>query len=100
MWLAVGAADGRGEGMEHLLPQLATILRFRRELERRLAGDGLGGLAPMRELHRRVVDLLAGLAPDVGLAQRTVADVVASLRAMEQTLAALRALKSELGRAP
>jgi len=100
LWLAVGAAHEQDEGMERLLPQLVSILRFSGELERRLAGDGLGGLAPVRELHRRVSDLLAALAPGVARARGTVADLVVALRAMEETLTAVRRLKSELGRAP
>jgi hypothetical protein len=99
IWLAVGAADGQAGGMDRLLPQLASILRFTRDLERRLAADGLG-LAPVRDLHRRIADLLGALTPDVALARQTVADLVAALGAMEQTLAALRRLKAELGRAP
>jgi hypothetical protein len=99
LWLAIGAAHERGEGMERLLPQLASIMRFANELDRRLAGDGLGGLAPVRELHRRVVDVLESLAPGVALARGTVTELVAALRAMEETLAALRRLKGELGHA-
>jgi hypothetical protein len=100
LWFAVGAAEGQGAGIERLLPQLASILRFSGELERRLAGDGLGGLAPVCELHRRVMALLAALAPDVARARGTVADLIAALRAMEETLAAVRRLKGEMGRAP
>jgi len=100
LWLAVGAAHERGGGMEHLLTQLASIMRFANDLDRRLAGDGLGGLASVRELHRRVVAVLEGLAPGVALARGTVAELVTSLRAMEATLAAVRQLKIELGRAP
>jgi hypothetical protein len=99
IWLAVGAASERGTGMERLLLQLASVARFTNELERRLAGDGLGGLAPVRELHRRVVELLGAVSPDVTRARAAVADIVASLRAMEDALAKLRRLKSELGHA-
>src|SRR4029453_14461054 len=100
LWLAVGAAHEQGEGMERLLAQLASITRFSSELDRRLAADGLGGLASVRDLHLRVEDVLAGLAPGVALARGTVAELIASLRAMEETLAALRRLKIELGHAP
>lgn len=100
LWLAVGAAQEPGEGMERLLLQLASILRFTADLDRRLAGDGLGGLAPMRQLHERVTRVLAGLAPGVAVAQGTVAELVGSLRAMEETLAAIRRLKAELTRVP
>ena len=100
LWLAIGAEDERGEGMDRLLPQLAAILRVTSELERRLAGDGIGGLAAVRELHRRIVDILTTVAPDVARARETVDDLVASLHAMEERLAGIRRLKIELGRAP
>ncbi len=100
MWLAVGAASERSAGMEHLLLQLAAVVRFTNELERRLAGDGLGGLARVRELHRSVVELLAAVSPDVTRARGAVADLIASLHAREDALAKLRRLKSELGRVP
>ena len=100
IWLTVGAASERGTGMEHLLLQLASVARFTNELERRLAGDGLGGLARVRELHHHVVELLGAVSPDVTRARAAVADLVASLRAMEEALATLRRLKSELGHAP
>ena len=99
IWLAVGAASERSTGIEDLLLQLASVARFTNDLERRLAGDGLGGLARVRELHRRVVELLGAVSPDVTRARATVADLVASLRAMEDALARLRRLKSELGHA-
>ena len=98
LWLAVGAAQEQSEGMERLLLQLASILRFTADLDRRLAADGLGGMAPMRELHERVARMLAALAPGVAVAQGTVAELVASLCAMEETLAAIRRLKTELAR--
>jgi hypothetical protein len=97
IWLAVGNAPEHGAGMEQLLLQLASIARFTSELERRLAGDGLGGLARVRELHRGVVELLGGVSPDVARARAAVAELIASLRAMEDALARLRRLKSELG---
>jgi len=100
LWLAVGAAQEQDQGMERLLLQLAAILRFTADLDRRLAVDGLGGLAPMRELHERVARVLTGLAPGVAVAQGTIADLVGSLRAMEETLAAIRRLKAELTRVP
>ena len=100
MWLAVSAGPERREGIEQVLPQLASIVRFTGELDRRLAGEGLGGLASVRELHRCVVDLLTALAPDVARAQGTVADLVQALGAMQASIEALRRLKSELGRAP
>jgi hypothetical protein len=99
MWLAVGAASERGSGLEHLLLELASITRFTNELEQRLAGAGLGGLGRVRELHRSVVELLAAVSPDVARARATVAELVAALRGMEDALASLRRLKSELGRA-
>jgi len=100
IWLAVGAASERSAGLEHLLLQLASIVRFTQEVDQRLTGDGLGDLGRVRELHRRVVELLAAVAPDVTRAREMVADLIASLHAMEDALAGLRRLKSELGRAP
>jgi hypothetical protein len=100
LWLAVGAAQEQAEGMERLLPQLASILRFTADLDRRLAAGGLGGLAPMRELYDRVAGVLAALAPGVAVAQGTVGELVASLRAMEETLTAIRRLKTDLAREP
>jgi hypothetical protein len=98
IWLAVGASE-RTTGLEHLMLQLASVARFTHELERGLAGDGLGDLARVRELHRGVVELLGGVSPDVERARAVVADLLASLRAMEAALASLRRLKSELGHA-
>ena len=99
MWLAVGAASERGSGLGHLLLELASITRFTTELEQRLAGAGLGGLGRVGELHRSVVELLAAVSPDVTRARATVAELVASLRGMEDALASLRRLKNELGHA-
>lgn len=99
IWLAVGAASERSTGVEDLLLQLASIARFTNDLERRLAGDGLGGVAGVRELHHRVVELLGAVSPHVTRARTAVADMVTSLRAMEDALAQLRRLKSELGHA-
>jgi hypothetical protein len=96
LWLAVGAAQDEGEGMERLLLRLASILRFIAELDRRLAADGLGGMTSVREIHERAARVLAALAPDVAVARGTVGELVASLRAMEETLTALRRLKTEL----
>ncbi len=100
LWLAVGAAQEDGDGMERLLLQLAAILRFTADLDRRLAADGLGGMAPICELHERVSRLLTSLAPGVAVAQGTVGELVASLRAMAEMVAALRRLKTELAREP
>jgi hypothetical protein len=100
LWLAVDRTHGQGEGPERLLGQLASVFHFLRDLDRRLAADGLGDLAPMRELPRRVSDVLAPLAPRVAGAQSTIADLVAALHAMEEALTALRHLKAELGLAP
>ena len=98
LWLAVGAAQDEGEGMEGLLLRLASILRFTADLDRRLAADGLGGMTRVCDLHERVTRVLAALAQGVAIAQGTVGELVVSLRAMEETLAALRRLKTELAR--
>ena len=98
LWLAVGAAQDEGEGMEGLLLRLASILRFTADLDRRLAADGLGGMTQACELHERATRVLGALAPGIAAAQGTVGELVASLRAMEETLAALRLLKTELAR--
>jgi hypothetical protein len=100
LWLAVDGTHGQGEGPERLLGQLASVFHFLRDLDHRLAADGLGDLAPMRELPRRVSDVLAPLAPRVAGAQSTIAELVASLRAMDEALTALRRLKAELALAP
>lgn len=100
LWLAVEAAHEPGEGMERLLLSLASVLRFTADLDRRLAGDGLGGLASISELHERVTNVLGALTPGVAMAQGTVAELVAALGRMEETLAALRRVKTELGHAP
>jgi hypothetical protein len=100
LWLAVGAAQEQGEGMEGLLLRLASILRYTADLDRRLAADGLGGLTPLRELHERVTRVLAALAPGVTVARQTVGEMITSLHAMDETLAAIRRLKSELQREP
>jgi hypothetical protein len=55
-------------------------------------------MTPMRELHERVARMLGALAPGVAVAQGTVAELVASLCAMEETLTAIRRLKTELAR--
>jgi hypothetical protein len=99
IWLAIGARFERGSGMEHLLVQLASITRLTDELEGRVAGAGLGGLARVRELHLRMVELLDAVSPDVARARAAVADLVASLHEMEDALATLRRLKGELGHA-
>ena len=100
LWLAVDATHGPGEGPERLLGQLASVFHFLRDLDRRLTADGLGDLAPMRELPRRVADVLGPLAPGVVGAQSTIAELVASLQAIDEALTALRRLKAELGLAP
>ena len=100
LWLAIGAAHERDGELQRLLPQLASIVLFASDLERRLSGDGLGGLARVRELHRRILDLLGGVAPDVARAQATLSEMVAALHGIERTLAGLRRIKDELGRAP
>lgn len=99
LWLAIGATHERDGGLGRLLPQLASIISFTSDLERRLAGDGLGGLAHVRDLHRRILDLLGGVAPDVARAQAMVSEMVAALHGIDRTLAGLRRLKDELGRA-
>jgi hypothetical protein len=43
LWLAVGAAQEQSEGMERLLLQLASILRFIADLDRRPRCGRLGG---------------------------------------------------------
>jgi len=95
IWLAVGASE-RSTGLEHLMLELAAVARFTHELERHLAGHGLAGLERVRELHRGAVELLGAVSPDVERARVVVADLLASLRAMEDALASLRRLKTEL----
>jgi hypothetical protein len=98
IWLTIAGASADGDELEHLLPRLAGVLRFTSDLDARLRREGLGGFAPTRELHGRLAALVAALAPDVAHAEDTVARLVASLRAMEASLAALRRVKGELAR--
>lgn len=99
LWLAVAPAGARSE-MEDVLPRLAAIVRFATDLDARLRSAGLDGLASARELAARVVPLVATAAPQAGVARAAVETLVARLRAMEESLVALRRVKDELRRVP
>jgi hypothetical protein len=82
-----------------LAPEIAALAQFAVELNGRLVGAGLDGLAGAVELHRRLVEALDGVArTDVEGMLAHLAALERELATMAEHLRALRALKTLLER--
>lgn len=97
MWLALAWSLRHGDGVEAVLPQLEAVLRFARDVQRRVGELGVDGISGVLGIHRRLAAVLEG----VTLGQ--LEDLRADVRALEQAftgfaraLEDLKRLKDEL----
>jgi len=97
MWFAL---DGeKSDGREQILPQLQALLEFTDSLERRLAVDGVEGIAGALGLYRRLRTALdevpdgdiARMKVEVESVQRWLEDVARGLEEIRRLKDAIRA---------
>jgi hypothetical protein len=95
-WRDAGDAEG---AIEVLVPQLQALALVASELEGRLAGTGLGGIAEAIALHERLRSVLDGITlADLERMGRQVEDATRALDTMARRLAELKTLKTLLER--
>src|SRR5262245_50869293 len=93
-WLDAGAAEG---AIEVLVPQLRALALLATEMDARLAGTGLGGIAEAVALHERIRTVLNGVTPaDLERLVRHVEDAKRALESIGERLAQVKALKQLL----
>jgi uncharacterized protein involved in exopolysaccharide biosynthesis len=95
-WLEVGAER---VSMGDIVAQVAALSQLAGDLDARLASGGVGGLAGAVAIYERLRDVLAGVSiADLERMARQVAALERELAEVNRRLAAVRELKTLLGR--
>jgi hypothetical protein len=99
--MAVPAENGRGRGVTSLDDvgrETEHVLRYRVEIDRRLAADGLGSVAGALEVFEKLRAAVDGLsAAEIAWTRERVDRIVARVEAYADEIASLRQLKRRIG---
>jgi hypothetical protein len=99
VWLELARALQDGDAVEGVLPQLEAVLRFARDVQRRVGEVGVDGISGVLGIHRRLAAVLDGVS--VAQLEGLRADVRAlehAFQALAHALVDLKRLQDEVTR--
>jgi len=98
VWLTVGNGRRGGDGVEHVLPDMAALGKFADELRSRIGLDDVDAIRGLIRLHDRLRRSLDAIPEDeLVRARAEMRALVGQLEAIARSVEELRRLKEILG---